>query len=62
MARLLRMSPWSCYDRATAADHLAVLAALAKQSTGYALLAGRDLLDAGAAVALVAGCRRKVAA
>src|SRR5688572_23780670 len=29
MARLIRMSPWSCYDRTTAANHLGVLSALA---------------------------------
>ncbi len=45
MARLTRMNPWSCYDRSTAAEHLAVLSALVKQSAGYSLLAGRDLLD-----------------
>ncbi len=45
MARLIRMNPWSCYDRSTATEHLAVLSALVKQSTGYSLRAGKDLLD-----------------
>jgi hypothetical protein len=58
MARLIRMSPWSCYDRTTAADHLSVLSALAKQSSSYSLLAGRDLLDQEIAAKLVAGCTR----
>lgn len=53
MARLIRMSPWSCYDRSTAAEHLAVLSALVKQSTGYSLLAGKDLLDPARAEDLI---------
>jgi hypothetical protein len=56
MARLIRMSPWSCYDRTTAAAHLAVLSALARQARAYALLAGTDLLDAEASTDLIAGC------
>jgi len=58
MARLIRMNPWSCYDRATAAEHLAVLSALVKQSTGYSLLAGKDLLDTETSANLVAGYTR----
>jgi ABC-type nitrate/sulfonate/bicarbonate transport system ATPase subunit len=58
MARLIRMSPWSCYDRSTAAEHLAVLSALAKQSTGFSLLAGKDLLDPARAVDLISGYAR----
>ena len=58
MARLIRMNPWSCYDRITAADHLAVLSALVKQSTGYSLLAGKDLLDTETAANLIAGYAR----
>ncbi|MEP6569207.1 MAG: hypothetical protein ABJC10_05475 [Acidobacteriota bacterium] len=53
MARLIRMNPWSCYDQATAADHLAVLSALVKQSRGYSLFAGTDLLDPDCAVRLI---------
>lgn len=53
MARLIRMNPWSCYDRTTAADHLAVLSSLARQTTAYSLLAGRDLLDPKTAADLI---------
>jgi len=56
MARLIRMSPWSCYDRTTAAGHLAVLSALARQARAYSLLAGTDLLDAETSTNLIAGC------
>jgi hypothetical protein len=45
MARLLRMCPWACYDKPTAAAHLEVLAHLARQAEGYELLAGSDLLN-----------------
>jgi hypothetical protein len=58
MARLIRMNPWSCYDRSTAAEHLAVLSALVKQSTGYSLLAGKDLLDTETSANLIAGYTR----
>jgi hypothetical protein len=58
MTRLIRMNPWSCYDRATAASHLEVLAALVKQSTGYALSAGKDLLDPHTAANLIGSCTR----
>jgi ABC-type lipoprotein export system ATPase subunit len=54
MARLIRMNPWSCYDRSTATEHLAVLASLVKQSAGYALFAGKDLLDTESAANLIA--------
>jgi hypothetical protein len=59
MARLIRMNPWSCYDRATAPQHLAVLAALAQQAPAFAVRAGRDLLDPSAAVAVVRRCARE---
>lgn len=54
MARLIRMSPWSCYDRVTAVDHLMALAGLARQATAYWLRAGTDLLDPQASAALIA--------
>lgn len=54
MARLIRMNPWSCYDRVTAAEHLAVLSALVKQSSGYYLHAGRDLFEPETAANLIA--------
>jgi hypothetical protein len=56
MARLIRMSPWSCYDRATAAAHLSVLSALARQTRAYSLVAGTDLLDPETSTTLIAGC------
>jgi hypothetical protein len=56
MTRLIRISPWACYDRSTAAAHLAVLASLAARARGYALHAGRDLLDPAAAVSIMASC------
>lgn len=58
MARLIRMNPWSCYDRSTAAEHLAVLSALVKQSSGYSLFAGRDLLDPETSANVIAGYTR----
>ncbi len=58
MARLIRMNPWSCYDRSTATEHLAVLSALVKQSKGYCLLAGKDLLDTETAANLISGYTR----
>lgn len=54
MARLIRMNPWSCYDKTTANQHLAVLSLLAKQSHAYALRAGRDLLAARNSASLLA--------
>lgn len=44
MTRLLRMSPWSCYDQSTAREHLSALARLVKQCKGFDLFAGRDFL------------------
>jgi hypothetical protein len=58
LGRLIRMNPWSCYDRSTAPEHLAVLSTLAKQCKGYALFAGRDLLGPDASLELIAACAR----
>jgi len=44
MSRLLRMCPWACYDRPAARGYVSALAALARQSASYELLAGTDLL------------------
>ena len=44
MSRLLRMCPWSCYDRPAARGYVSALAALARQSASFELLAGTDLL------------------
>lgn len=54
MARLIRMSPWSCYDSNTARRHLGVFSDLVRQSQGYALFAGRDLLAPGNSSRLLA--------
>src|SRR5262249_19760077 len=56
MARLIRMSPWCCYDHSTAAGHLAVLSALARPARAYVLQAGTDLLDPAAATNLIGAC------
>jgi hypothetical protein len=59
MARLIRMNPWSCYDRSTAPQHLEALSRLAQQTAAYAVRAGRDVLEPSASVDLVAGCVRE---
>jgi hypothetical protein len=59
MARLIRMNPWSCYDRATAPDHLDVLSRLARQVTAFVVRAGRDLLEPLTPMDVVAGCMRE---
>ncbi|MBV9925067.1 MAG: hypothetical protein JOZ96_08640 [Acidobacteria bacterium] len=48
MRALLRMCPWACYDKPSAAAHLALLALLARQAEGFELSAGRDLFGDGA--------------
>ena len=53
MTRLIRMSPWSCYDQTTAADHLAALSSLAIQAKGYSLHAAKDLLEPQTAASLL---------
>jgi hypothetical protein len=45
MARLIRMCPWACYDKTTAAAHLEVLGTLARQADGFVLRADADLLN-----------------
>jgi len=44
MRQLLRVCPWACYDKPSAAAHLGVLAGLARQAAGFELRAGTDLL------------------
>lgn len=44
MAQLIRMCPWACYDKPAARAHLSVLSLLARQSAGYELKAGTDLM------------------
>jgi hypothetical protein len=55
MARLLKMCPWSCYDRPAAREHLGLLSRLARQCVAFDLRAGLDLLgDFERTAALVA--------
>ncbi len=44
MSRLIRLCPWSCYDRAVARGFLDVLARLVRQSRSFDLCAGSDLV------------------
>ena len=44
MIQLIKLCPWSCYDPVSSTRHLAVLSSLAKQCSGFKLLAGTDLL------------------
>jgi len=45
MQRLIRHCPWATYDKAVAAENLDVLSRLVRQSEGYELSAGHDLLS-----------------
>ena len=44
MHRLMRLSPWACYDKPTGAANLKVFEALARDVAAYDLFAGKDLL------------------
>src|SRR5687768_5704696 len=44
MHRLMRLSPWACYDTPTAAANLKVFEALVRDVPAYDLFAGKDLL------------------
>lgn len=44
MTRLLRACPWATYDTAIAAPNLELLSRLTRQTRGFDLFAGRDLL------------------
>lgn len=59
MMRLIRACPWATYDTSIASANLEVLSALARQANGFDLAAGRDLLTAGFAAELLAGCARQ---
>jgi hypothetical protein len=55
MARLLRMCPWSCYDRPVAREHLGLLSRLSRHCVAFDLQAGLDLMsDAGRTANLLA--------
>jgi len=47
MTRLLRACPWATYDTSIAGANLELLSALARQTNGFDLSAGRDLLESG---------------
>ena len=44
MSRLLKLCPWACYDAISATNHLTMLGRLARETTGFDILAGTDLL------------------
>lgn len=44
MSRLLKLCPWACYDVTSAGNHLAVLGRLARETSGFDILAGTDVL------------------
>jgi hypothetical protein len=54
ISRLIRMSPWSCYEKTTAREHLSVLARLVGQCKAFDLFAGRDLLATDKSSSLLA--------
>ena len=45
MMRLLRLCPWACYDPVSNRDHLTLLTRLARETSGFDILAGTDLLQ-----------------
>ena len=45
MSRLLKLCPWACYDTISASDHLTLLGRLARETAGFDILAGTDLLQ-----------------
>ncbi len=45
MSRLLKLCPWAVYDTISAGDHLTVLGRLARETVGFGILAGTDLLQ-----------------
>lgn len=45
MTRLLRLCPWSGYDKPTAGKHLGVLGELARDCVAFDFLAGTDVLE-----------------
>jgi hypothetical protein len=54
MQRLLRLCPWSTYDKPTSGTHLKTLGLLASTTSAYELLAGQDVLaDSNSAVEVI---------
>jgi hypothetical protein len=42
---LLKLCPWACYDSVSATDHLTLLGRLARETSGFDILSGTDLLQ-----------------
>lgn len=58
MSRLIRACPWASYDTHVAGPYLEILSRLARQTKGFNLMAGTDLLDASEASRIVSSvCR-----
>ncbi|NOT61347.1 MAG: hypothetical protein HOP19_14105 [Acidobacteria bacterium] len=55
MMRLLRQSPWACFDPLTGRAHLQCLTQLAQSARSWELQAGRDLLEVPEAAAVLLG-------
>jgi hypothetical protein len=53
MSRLIRACPWACYDSRVAGPYLEILSRLARQTKGFKLMAGTDLLDASEASRII---------
>lgn len=58
MSRLIRACPWATYDTATAGSNLKLLAQLARQTKGFNLEAGTDLLEPDRASQIIAAACR----
>lgn len=58
MSRLIRACPWATYDTAIAGSNLELLSRLARQTKGFELMAGTDLLDPDRASRIISSvCR-----
>lgn len=55
MTRLISACPWATYDTSIAGANLELLSRLARQTSAFALHAGRDLLEPGCAASLISG-------
>ncbi|HEY0366330.1 MAG TPA: hypothetical protein VGC73_07655 [Pyrinomonadaceae bacterium] len=53
MTRLIRACPWATYDKSIAGVNLELLSTLARQTRGFDLSAGRDLLEPGFAASFL---------
>jgi len=53
MTRLIRACPWATYDKSIAGANLELLSTLARQTRGFDLSAGRDLLEPGFAASFL---------